>query len=92
MATLPVPHGMEFLPSTASPVRVMASTDGANFAAVPLMRKVHKADGTVDEQPVPVSEYRFLRWNLGELPAGAGKNVSARMRLTGPAAVAAARQ
>jgi uncharacterized repeat protein (TIGR01451 family) len=81
MATMPVPKGMEFLPKTASPMEVMASLDGAHFAAVPLMRKVKQADGTEAEQMVPFSEYRFLRWSLGELPANGSKSVSARMRI-----------
>jgi hypothetical protein len=33
---------------------------------------------------VPVSEYRSLRWDLGEIPAGGTKTVSARMLLTSP--------
>jgi uncharacterized repeat protein (TIGR01451 family) len=81
MATMPVPHGMEFLGQTASPAQVMASLDGSHFAPVPLMRKVKKADGTEVEQMVPFSEYRSLRWSLGELPANGSKSVSARMRI-----------
>ncbi len=91
MATLPVPQGMEYLPRTASPVQVMASTNGSDFASVPLKRQVKKADGSVQEQEVPYSEYRFLRWNLGELPGGSSKSVSARMRIvTTPVATPAA--
>jgi uncharacterized repeat protein (TIGR01451 family) len=92
MATLPVPHGMEFLPKTASPAQLTASTDGVHFAALPLMRKVKKADGTMQEQMVPYSEYRFLRWSLGDMAAGSSKNVSARMRIVDVAPVMAAKK
>jgi uncharacterized repeat protein (TIGR01451 family) len=89
MATLPIPTGMEFLPKTSSPGQVMASLDGSEFSAVPLTRKVKKADGTVEDQEVPYSEYRFLRWNLGDLPAGGSKEVSARVRITSSSSVTA---
>jgi uncharacterized repeat protein (TIGR01451 family) len=89
MATMPVPKGMEFLPQTATPADVMASLDGSHFAAVPLMRKVKKADGSEVEEMVPFSEYRFLRWSLGELPAKGSKSVSARMRILSTPSVVA---
>jgi uncharacterized repeat protein (TIGR01451 family) len=81
-ATIPVPSGMEYLPGTAQPADPMASVDGVNFARLPLMRKVKTAEGKLVDQPVPYSEYRYLRWTLGELPAGASRTVSARMRLS----------
>jgi uncharacterized repeat protein (TIGR01451 family) len=89
MATLPIPAGMEFVPKTSSPSEVTASLDGSQFSAVPLMRQVKKADGTVQDQEVPYSEYRFLRWNLGNLPAGGSKAVSARVRITSTPSVTA---
>ncbi len=89
MATLPIPTGMEFLPKTSNPEHVMASLDGSEFAPVPLMHKVKRADGTVADQEVPYSQYRFLRWNLGDLPAGGSKSVSARMRITSSSSEAA---
>jgi uncharacterized repeat protein (TIGR01451 family) len=78
---LPVPAGLEYIPQTASPVPVMASTDGKNFAPVPLKRSVKGADGKMVEQLVPVSEYRSLQWDLGILEAGASKSVKARMKV-----------
>lgn len=77
-ATLPVPKGMEFVAQSAKPLAVEATADGREFGAVPLMRK--KAGG--GEEPVPVAEYRALRWKAVELPAGKSYEVSARMRVS----------
>lgn len=83
MATLPVPaSGVEYLPNTALPAGVEASIDGAQFARAPLKRLVMNTDGRPQQQLVPATEYRFLRWPLGDLPAGASKTVSARVRVT----------
>lgn len=77
-ASLPVPAGMEYVAQSVRPADAKASTDGVNFAAVPLMRK--KADGKTDE-PVPVAEYRALRWTVAALQPGKTFEVSARMRV-----------
>jgi uncharacterized repeat protein (TIGR01451 family) len=81
IATLPVPSGMEYIPDTADPAQVMASTDEHNYAPVPLKRNVRGADGKMVEQQVPFSEYRSLRWKLGEIQGEAGKSVKARMKV-----------
>ena len=81
VATLPVPAGMEYLPNSASPGQVMASTDEHNYAPVPLKRMVRNADGKMVEQEVPYSEYRSLRWKLGEIPGETSKSVKARMKV-----------
>ena len=81
-AILPVPHGMEYLPETASPAKVMASTDEVHFAPVPLKRNVTTADGKVVSELVPYSEYRSLRWDLGEIGGEASKTVKARMKVS----------
>jgi len=81
-ADLPVPTGMQFVPNTAVPAAQLASTDGVNYSKLPLMKKVKGADGQMHDEPVPYSEYRSLRWELGEIPAGGSKTVSARMLLT----------
>ena len=81
VATLPVPAGMEFLPDTAQPQQMMASTDEHNFAPVPLKRKVAGSDGRTVEQLVPYAEYRSLRWTLGKIPGGDSKSVKARMKV-----------
>lgn len=81
-ATLPIPAGtMQYIPSSASPTEVYASVNGKDFAPVPLMRVVTQADGTQRKQPVPLAEYRSLRWNLGDLEAGKSRTVKARMRV-----------
>lgn len=81
LATLPVPSGgMVYVPETATPKAVLASLDGTTFAPMPLMRTVTRA-GKQQQEAIPVSEYRFLRWKLGEIAPGASITVSSRMRL-----------
>ena len=77
-ATLPMPVGMTYVAGSAKPANAMASTDGKTFAAMPLKRMVKKADGKLEEQVVPLSEYRALRWKLGELAEKGKAEVSAR--------------
>jgi len=81
VATLPVPAGMEYLPDTESPRPALASTDGAHFSAIPLKRTVRNATGQPKEELVPYSEYRTLRWNLGEISGGGSKTVKARVKV-----------
>lgn len=83
-AVLPIPAGsLSYLPATAKPARVSASLDGQTFEAVPLMRTVTLPDGKRESRPVPVAEYRYLRWELGEMKPGAQATVVARMRMAG---------
>ena len=63
MVTLPIPANMTFT-GDAIPASAQASTDGKNYADMPLMRKV---DGKMVK--IPYSEYRTLRWNIKLLPA-----------------------
>jgi uncharacterized repeat protein (TIGR01451 family) len=81
MATLPIPKGMEYIPNTANPLPVTASTDDVHYAPVPLKREVKDASGKKIEELVPYSEYRSLRWGLGEMAGGASKSVKARMKV-----------
>lgn len=81
MATLPVPSGMEYIPQTATPEQVTASSDGVTYAPVPLKRSVRGADGKMVQQLVPYAEYRSLRWSLGEIAGGNSKSVKARMKV-----------
>jgi hypothetical protein len=79
-ATLPVPGlGFEYAANTALPSAPLASLDGKIFSAAPT-RVVTLANGSRETVAVPAAEYRYLRWNLGDLNAGASKSVSARMR------------
>lgn len=83
MATLPVPKGgMAYVAGSAAPAKVMASLDGKQYAPVPLTRTVER-DGKQVTETVPAAEYRFLRWQLGELAPGRSATVSSRMRLDG---------
>ena len=80
-ATLPVPEGaMSYLAGSAAPKAVQASLDGKNFAPLPLTREVMRKGLRVVER-VPASEYRFLRWNLGDLAPGQAVTVSSRMKV-----------
>ena len=79
--TLPAPHNVAYIKDSVSPANAVASIDGARFSAMPLMRKVPDATGQYRLEEVPESEYRYLRWNLGDLQPGQSKTISARMRI-----------
>jgi uncharacterized repeat protein (TIGR01451 family) len=79
--TLPIPNGMVFVPETASPAPAEASLDGRRFEPIPLKRIITLPDGTQKEREVPPTEYRALRWHLGEMPVGAQAMVTARTKL-----------
>lgn len=68
--TLPIPANMTFT-GTAMPASAQATTDGKNYADMPLMRKV---DGKMVK--VPLSEYRALRWHIKLLPAHKSASVA----------------
>ena len=89
--TLPIPLGMEYISASARPAPVAASLDGKSFSAIPIKRKIKLGDGKFQEQEVPASEYRALKWSVKELSAGKVAILSARVRLTpsGPIAVTA---
>jgi uncharacterized repeat protein (TIGR01451 family) len=89
VATLPIPAGMQYVPGTAVPGAALASLDGQHFEPVPLQRKVRLADGSEVTRDVPVDEYRYLRWPLGDIGAGKSETVRARVRVSnGPVTVA----
>jgi hypothetical protein len=81
---LPIPAGMQYVPGSATPQPAHASLDGRVFELVPLKRPVKLADGSMREEIVPASEYRALRWSLGDLASGASTNITARARLLMP--------
>ena len=87
LANLPVPAaGFEYIAETAAPALQSASLDGKTFSPVPLKRTVVLTNGQREELPVPLREYRALRWQIGDLAAGASVTVKARMQVvTGPA-------
>jgi uncharacterized repeat protein (TIGR01451 family) len=80
-ATLPIPRGTQYVKGTAAPQKVEASLDGRTFAPVPLMRKEKTADGRSVMREVPASEYRALRWPLGNLAVKQSRTVAARVRV-----------
>jgi uncharacterized repeat protein (TIGR01451 family) len=80
-ASLPVPPGMAYVASSARPEGGLASLGDARFEPIPLKRRVKLADGRTEDREVPATEYKALRWKLGELAAGRSASVSARMRL-----------
>jgi len=80
-ASLPVPPGMAYVAASARPDGALASLGDGKFEPIPLMRRVKLADGRSEDREVPATEYKALRWKLGELAAGKSASVSARMRL-----------
>ena len=82
VASLPIPVGTQWVDANAVPRPAMASTDGKVFTAVPLMRRVKKADGRVVDEAVPLAEYRAMRWPEQLVAAGATYTVSSRVRVT----------
>jgi len=89
VANLPIPAGTTLVARSELPPGVLASTDGAHFAPPPLMRAVGQPDGSERQVPVPIEEYRALRWNLGTLAAGQSEQVQARVRVNTTLAPAA---
>jgi uncharacterized repeat protein (TIGR01451 family) len=81
VASLPIPAGTTLIAGSELPPGVLASTDGTQFARPPLMRAVRQPDGSERQMPVPIEEYRALRWNLGTLAAGQSEQVQARVRV-----------
>ena len=83
-ATLPVPEGaMVYLDGSAAPKAVQASLDGKRFSPLPLTREVMR-NGRRTVEPVPPEQYRFLRWELGDLAPGKAATVTSRMRVGVP--------
>lgn len=86
--TLPIPaQGFVWQPAESradAPAPTHASLDGERFEPVPLMRAEQLPDGRRVMRRVPAAEYRFLRWQLGDVPAGASRTVRARMQMVAP--------
>jgi uncharacterized repeat protein (TIGR01451 family) len=88
LATVPVPAGTTLIAGSAVPAVAQASTDGVRFSPIPLTRQVKLASGAERAEPVPLAEYRALRWDVGTLAAGASAVVSMRVRIDVPEPVA----
>ena len=80
-ATLPVPPNTELVMASIKPATAKASTDGKTFSIMPLKRKVRQASGVEVETPVPLSEYRYIRWYPGELAPDKPLAFSARFKV-----------
>ncbi len=91
LATIPIPGGATYVLGSPLPDNATASLDGINYARIPLMRAVKRPDGSTVEQPVAASEYRFVRWTVDALGAGAAVTVAMRVSVTADAAPAAAK-
>ena len=85
VTNLPIPVGTEWVATGTLPSAVLASLDGKVFAPVPLMRKTRRADGQLVDVPVPLNEYRSLRWPEQQLAAGASFTTTARVRVNSAA-------
>ncbi len=89
-AQLPLPEGLEYQAKSARPApSAQMATQGGMFAREPLMRDA--AGGK--KEAVSLADYRQVRWNLGQIAAGAKVEVSVRARVsTGVAANTAVSQ
>ena len=74
-ATLPIPADTQYL-GASLPSGALGSTDGVNFATMPLKKKV---DGKLVN--IPLKEYRALQWQIAELPAKKSVTVSAQAKV-----------
>lgn len=86
-AVLPIPAALVYISYSARPGNAQASLDGRTYGAMPLKRRVRDEKGVEKTVLVPFSQYRFLRWSLGNIGAGRTLQVSARARLA-PSATA----
>lgn len=80
-ATVPIPSGLAFVEGSTKPPAVEASLDGKTFAPLPLTREVKNEAGLPEKQPVPVAEYRALRWVINDLTEGNATTVLLRARV-----------
>lgn len=78
---LPIPTALVYMKSSTAPLKVWASLDSKSFAPAPLRRSVKNADGTTSLVPVPLPEYRALRWDIGTLAPGQSVLVKARAQV-----------
>lgn len=81
---IPIPAGTTYLDHSAEPANAQASVDGVHFADMPLMRDVKKANGGTSREPVPLADYRVLRWKLGTLSGDHRVQVRLRVKVNPP--------
>ncbi len=91
VAQLPVPSNTELILNSLKPSLALASLDGAQFAPVPLKRPAPQPSSPQKGAllaatvlvPIPLVQYRFLRWSQNEVSPGKSVTVSARFRVLG---------
>lgn len=82
LVTLPVPVGTTYVAGSAEPaLGAQASVDGVRFAPVPLMRRIRAVDGTERREPVPLADYRAIRWEISTLAPNASAEVKMRVSI-----------
>ena len=79
LATIPVPVGTTLIYGSAIPTDPTASVDTVTFAPMPLIRTIKSANGVLRKEPVPLENYRAVRWNAGALASGQETVVSLRV-------------
>ena len=89
LASVPIPSGTTLVDKTAVPVDATASIDALNFMKMPLMRSVKAANGSFRSEPIPLEEYRALRWTVATIPAGQQVVVSIHVRVNSTLAFSA---
>jgi uncharacterized repeat protein (TIGR01451 family) len=80
VATLPIPENTEFIAGSARPAGAKAGVSVAAFADIPLKRSSVR-NGVAIEEPVPLREYRYLRWSASELGAEKAVTFAARVKV-----------
>jgi len=80
-ASLPIPAGTRFTGLLNPSGNYLASVDGKSFEKAPLQREVKRPDGKVKLEPVPLDQYRALRWPLGTIKASKSQVVTARVQI-----------
>jgi uncharacterized repeat protein (TIGR01451 family) len=84
VATLPVPESVEYVKDSAKAQGNIGHTVALKdnqFAAEPLLKTVSVSGGATVKQAVPYAEYRFVRWDLGNLAPGSSAEVSIRAQV-----------
>jgi len=81
VATLPIPVGLALVSDSARPAAEQASLNGKTFSNVPLTRLVKNEHGALEEKPIPLTEYRALRWSIPQLAPGTSVTVKLRARM-----------
>ena len=86
-AVIPIPVGSTYQAGSAVPAGAQASLNGVDFEPIPIQRNVRQPDGSDRLMPVPLTDYRALRWTLPTLPPA--QNSTARLRVRIDTAVTA---